>query len=113
MPNFRPPRPGVRPCRLVFWDPDLFILHAQIPIFAVPAYAWVLQGEPLLVDANVPWQQPPALRRPAMTQPELFLRVTVIGGDRLDNDYDVFFEGRRVGRIREATERTGFNPGWA
>ena len=40
-----------------------------------------------------------------MTQPELFLRITVIGGDRLDNDYDVFFEGRRVGRIREATER--------
>jgi len=48
-----------------------------------------------------------------MTQPELFLRITVIGGDRLDNDYDVFFEGRRVGRIREATERTGFNSGWA
>jgi len=22
------------------------------------------------------------------------------------------FEGRRVGRIREATERFGFNPGW-
>jgi hypothetical protein len=36
----------------------------------------------------------------------------VIGGDKLANDYTVIFEGRSVGRIREATERTGHNPGW-
>jgi hypothetical protein len=42
----------------------------------------------------------------------LSLRPTVIGGDRLDNDYVVIREGREIGRIREATERSGINPGW-
>jgi hypothetical protein len=42
----------------------------------------------------------------------LTLRRTVIGGVRLDNDYCVHHEGRSVGRIREATERYGFEPGW-
>jgi hypothetical protein len=43
---------------------------------------------------------------------DLFLRPTIIGGDRLENDYQVIREGRSIGRIREATERLGFNPGW-
>ena len=47
-----------------------------------------------------------------MTGHALSLRVTVIGGDRLPNDYCVVREGRGIGRIREATERFGFNPGW-
>ena len=43
---------------------------------------------------------------------ELKLRRTVIGGDKLDNDFVVIFEGRSIGRIRQASERVGFNPGW-
>jgi hypothetical protein len=43
---------------------------------------------------------------------DLTLRRTVIGGDTIKNDYGVYFEGRSVGRIREATERMGHNPGW-
>lgn len=43
---------------------------------------------------------------------DLTLRRTVIGGDTLKDDYCVYFEGRSVGRIREATERSGHNPGW-
>lgn len=42
----------------------------------------------------------------------LTLRRTVIGGDTLKKDYCVMFEGRSIGRIREATERMGHNPGW-
>jgi hypothetical protein len=47
-----------------------------------------------------------------MTEHEFTLRRTVIGGDVLDNDYCVMREGRKIGRIREATERFGFNPSW-
>jgi hypothetical protein len=47
-----------------------------------------------------------------MTEHSLSLRATVIGGDRLENDFIVMCEGRTIGRIREATERFGFNPGW-
>jgi hypothetical protein len=47
-----------------------------------------------------------------MTEPSLSMRVTVIGRERLENDFVVMCEGRAVGRIREATERSGFNPGW-
>jgi hypothetical protein len=47
-----------------------------------------------------------------MTEHPLSLRATVIGGDRLYNDYEVIREGRPIGRIREATERTGLRPGW-
>ena len=43
---------------------------------------------------------------------ELKLRPTVIGGDKLDNDFVVIFEGRSIGRIRQADERIGFNPAW-
>jgi hypothetical protein len=43
---------------------------------------------------------------------ELFLRPTVIGGDKIKNDFSVIADGRRVGRIREAAERVGHNPGW-
>lgn len=43
---------------------------------------------------------------------QLFLRPTVIAGERLENDYVVMFEGRRVGRIRQAHERVGFASGW-
>lgn len=43
---------------------------------------------------------------------KLTLTPTVIGGDKLKNDYVVIFEGRSIGRIREATERIGHNPGY-
>jgi hypothetical protein len=43
---------------------------------------------------------------------ELILRPTVIGGEKIENDFKVLFEGRSIGRIREATERYGFEPGW-
>lgn len=43
---------------------------------------------------------------------DLILRPTVIGGDKLKNDYTVIFEERPIGRIREASERYGHNPGW-
>jgi|SRR5215208_3452602 len=43
---------------------------------------------------------------------QLSLCPTVIAGETGENDYRVMFEGRRVGRIREATERFGFNPCW-
>lgn len=42
---------------------------------------------------------------------DLFLRPTVIAGDKLENDFGVIHEGRTVGRIRFASERTA-NPGW-
>jgi len=44
---------------------------------------------------------------------KLKLRPTVIGGDKLDNDFVVLFEDRSIGRIRQADERYGHNPGWA
>lgn len=43
---------------------------------------------------------------------DLFLRPTVIAGDKLENDFVVIHEGRAVGRIRLATERTSLQPGW-
>jgi len=43
---------------------------------------------------------------------ELELRPTVIGGDKLNNEFVVVFEGRSIGRIRRAEERYGHNPGW-
>jgi hypothetical protein len=43
---------------------------------------------------------------------ELKLRPTVIGGDKLANDYTIVFEGRSIGRIRQSDERIGFTPGW-
>lgn len=36
----------------------------------------------------------------------LFLRPTVIAGDKLENDFGVIHEDRTVGRIRLATEHT-------
>jgi hypothetical protein len=54
-----------------------------------------------------------ALRAPALpyiwATIQLSFRGTDIAGETGKNDY---LEGRRVGRIREATERFGFNPGW-
>ena len=47
-----------------------------------------------------------------MDEHELTLRRTVIGGATINNDYCVFRDGRSIGRIREVTERAGFNPGW-
>lgn len=47
-----------------------------------------------------------------MAEHKLTLRPTVIGGDKIDNDFCVIREGRSIGRIREATENSGFNPGW-
>jgi hypothetical protein len=44
--------------------------------------------------------------------PALTLRTTIIGGDRLKNDFGVYLEGRSIGRIRGAQERFGHNPGW-
>jgi hypothetical protein len=43
---------------------------------------------------------------------ELKLRPTVIGGEKLANDFVVLFEGRSIGGIRQAQERVGHNPGW-
>lgn len=43
---------------------------------------------------------------------ELRTQPTVIGGNKLKNDYIVTREGYSIGRIREAAERLGFNPGW-
>jgi hypothetical protein len=40
-----------------------------------------------------------------MTQ--LALRRTVIGGEAIKDDYIVKFEARSIGRIRDATERSG------
>jgi hypothetical protein len=34
-----------------------------------------------------------------MIEPPLTLRPTVIGGDRLGDDYGVYSDGRRIGRI--------------
>ncbi len=55
----------------------------------------------------------PAMQRDRVSLNELTLRRTVIGGDTLDNDYCVIREGRSIGRIREAEERSGFSPGWS
>ena len=44
---------------------------------------------------------------------DLTLRRTVIVGDRLENDYSVWFEGRNVGRIKFAEGKTGQEPGWS
>ena len=35
----------------------------------------------------------------------------MIGGDKLDNDFVVIFEGRSIGRIRQADEHRAY-PGW-
>jgi hypothetical protein len=43
---------------------------------------------------------------------DLLLRPTVIAGDRLENDYCVIHEGRSVGRIRLANERSGRDETW-
>jgi hypothetical protein len=43
---------------------------------------------------------------------DLSLRATIIGGDRLEDDFQVIRDGRRIGRIRRAPERVGHNPGW-
>jgi hypothetical protein len=48
-----------------------------------------------------------------MIEPQLTLRPTVIGGDHIKDDYGVYSDDRRFGRIRLASERTGLNPGWA
>jgi hypothetical protein len=37
---------------------------------------------------------------------DLVLRKTVIAGDKLENDFCVIHEGRSVGRIRLADERS-------
>jgi hypothetical protein len=42
----------------------------------------------------------------------LTLRPTVIGGERVERDFTVYCDGRPIGRIREAHERVGHNPGW-
>jgi hypothetical protein len=47
-----------------------------------------------------------------MSNSPLRLRPTVIGGDTLKNDYVVIHDGRIVGRILQASERTGHRPGW-
>lgn len=43
---------------------------------------------------------------------DLLLRKTVIGGDTLQNDYCVIHEGRSVGRIRLADERSWQGTVW-
>lgn len=43
---------------------------------------------------------------------QLTLRPTMIGGVRETDDFTVYFEDRSVGRIRFASEREGYTPGW-
>jgi hypothetical protein len=40
-----------------------------------------------------------------MSDLQLTLCPTVIGGDRLKDDFSVYFEGRRIGRIKDASDR--------
>ncbi|MGC2775555.1 MAG: hypothetical protein WA418_07940 [Bradyrhizobium sp.] len=47
-----------------------------------------------------------------MTETHLILRATVIGGDRLKDDYSVIFQERSVGLIRYAHERSGQAARW-
>ena len=47
-----------------------------------------------------------------MSEHDLTLRPTFIGGQKLSNDYCIIRDGRSIGRIREATERAGSNPCW-
>jgi hypothetical protein len=47
-----------------------------------------------------------------MTDYNLTLRPTVIAGERLADDYCVRRDGRSVGCIRLAHERTGQSEGW-
>ena len=42
----------------------------------------------------------------------LTLRPTIIGGDKLKDDYSVIHEGRSVGRIRLAEERASQGEVW-
>jgi hypothetical protein len=42
----------------------------------------------------------------------LSLRQTKIGGDLLPDDFEVWRDGYRIGRIRLAVERSGLSPGW-
>jgi hypothetical protein len=48
----------------------------------------------------------------AMLEHHLTLRPTFIGGERVERDFCVYRDGRAIGRIREAHERIGLNPGW-
>jgi hypothetical protein len=43
----------------------------------------------------------------------LFLRATVIGGDRLDNDYQVVWKGLPIGRILQQPGVPEGRPNWA
>lgn len=43
---------------------------------------------------------------------DLLLRPTIIANDKLIDDYCVIHEGCSVGRIRLATERTGYGETW-
>ena len=42
-----------------------------------------------------------------MDKPHLIIRLTIIGGIRLKDDFTVFYDERRVGRIRLAPGRVG------
>lgn len=44
---------------------------------------------------------------------QLFLRVTVIGGDRLVDDYQVIWDGIRIGRILKAPGVPHAFPNWS
>lgn len=47
-----------------------------------------------------------------MPELPLSMRPTVIGGDRLDDDYCVIFEGRSIGRIRLAEHHVDHVEEW-
>jgi hypothetical protein len=47
-----------------------------------------------------------------MDKRDLILRPTIMAGDRLKNDFEVFFEERRVGRIMLTVGSVGQNPSW-
>jgi hypothetical protein len=48
-----------------------------------------------------------------MPDHNLTLRRTVIGGDRLDNNYTVWLDERPIGRIKFSEGKTAQVPGWA
>jgi hypothetical protein len=47
-----------------------------------------------------------------MDKPNLILRPTFIAGERIADDYCVYFECRSVGRIQRETKNVGQKPEW-
>jgi hypothetical protein len=48
-----------------------------------------------------------------MAEDQFFLRSTVIGGERLRDDFEIIWDGLTVGRIFKNTGRPADAPGWS